>query len=321
MTATLPTTAPAVQQDPHAEARERRRLKRLARRAENDDLPVGVSKSRRGQAAVLIVLGVIAFYSIAPVWWLIVSSTKSGPDLYNSNGLWFSKFAFIDNLKQIAAYHDGIFLHWMWNTIFYATVTAAVTTVISLAAGYGLAKFHFRGRSLGFGLIIASFLIPGSLLTVPMYTLFANVGIVNTPWAVLIPGFFSAFNVYLAKVYVEGAVPDEIIEAARIDGAGEVKIFVSIVLRLMTTAGATIFLLAFVGSWNGFFLPLTMLRGSENWTMSLGLYSWLQTRIDQTVDLTSLTITGAFLSTIPLAIFMLAMSRFWRTGVTLGAVK
>ncbi|MFB7251193.1 carbohydrate ABC transporter permease [Microbacterium sp. NPDC056234] len=300
---------------------ESRRDLRRRQRLQDEDAPVGFKRSRWSQLLVLIALAAIAFYSIAPVWWLIVSSTKSGADLYNSNGLWFSEFTLWENLEQIASYKGGIFLRWMWNSIFYATVTAAVTTVISIAAGYGLSRFVFRGQKLGMAIVIGSFLIPGALLTVPLYVLFANLGLLNTPWAVLLPGFISAFNVYLAKVYVDGAVPEELLEAARLDGAGEFRIFVSIVMRLMLTGGATIFLLSFVGSWNGFFLPLTMLRGQEQWTLSLGLYSWLQTRADQTVDLTSLTITGALLSTIPLVIFMVAMSRYWRTGVTLGAVK
>ncbi|NYD67433.1 carbohydrate ABC transporter permease [Agromyces atrinae] len=309
--------APVVDEIMGRESRaERRRQRRL-----EEDAPVGYKKSKWSQILVLVALGAIAFYSIAPVWWLIVSATKSGSDLYNSNGLWFSEFTLWDNLVQLATYKDGIFFRWLGNSIFYAGTTAIVTTFISIAAGYGLSKFVFRGQRLGMAIVIGSFLVPGALLTVPLYVLFANLGILNTPWAVLLPGFISAFNVYLAKVYVDGAVPDELLEASRLDGAGELRIFFSIVMRLMVTGGATIFLLSFVGSWNGFFLPLTMLRGQDQWTVSLGLYSWLQTRADQTVDLTSLTITGALLSTIPLVIFMVSMSRYWRTGVTLGAVK
>jgi multiple sugar transport system permease protein len=143
-------------------------------------------------------------------------------------------------------------------------------------------------------------------------------------WAVLIPTFINPFSVYLAKVYIEGAVPPELLEAARIDGAGEVRIFFSIVVRMLTTAGATIFLLAFVASWNGFFLPITMLQDSRNWTMTLGLYNWLrQSQVSNasTIDFTSIVITGSLLSVVPLAAVMLMLQRFWRTGVSLGALK
>ena len=118
-----------------------------------------------------------------------------------------------------------------------------------------------------------------------------------------------------------GAVLHGVEEAARIDGAGELRIFFSIVLRMMTTGGATVFLLAFVNTWNAFFLPLTVLRGEENWTLNLGLYNWSGKRLESGVDLTSLVLTGALLSIVPMAIMMVAMRRYWRTGVTLGALK
>nr|WP_269809833.1 carbohydrate ABC transporter permease [Kineosporia rhizophila] len=193
-----------------------------------------------------------------------------------------------------------------------------------MAAGYGLARFSYRGRSLSMALVVGSFLIPYSMLTLPLYLLFSKIGLVGSMWAVLIPTFINPFSVYLSKVYIEAAVPTELIEAARIDGAGEVRIFFSIVLRMLTTAGATVFLLAFVASWNGFFLPVTMLQDSDTWTLSLGLYNWLrQSQVSNagTVDFTSIVITGSLLSVIPLAAVMISLQRFWRTGVTLGALK
>ena len=144
-------------------------------------------------------------------------------------------------------------------------------TLIALAAGYGLARFSYPGKKLTMALVIGAFLIPYAMLTLPLYLFFVKLGLVNTVWAVLIPTFINPFSVYLAKVYTEGAVPPELLEAARIDGAGELRIFFMIVVRMLGTGAATIFLLSFVQSWNGFFLPLTMLQGSENWTMTLGL--------------------------------------------------
>lgn len=284
----------------------------------------GAPASRATRAVVIIGLTLFLVYSVAPVWWLIVNATKDSRDLLLSNGLWFADFNLVTNLRQIVDYQDGIFLRWTANSLLYAVVGAGVGTVVALAAGYGLARFSYRGRSLSLGLVVASFLIPYSMLTLPLYLVFSRMGITNTVWAILIPTFINPFSVYLAKVYVEGAIPPELLEAARIDGAGEVRIFFSIVLRMLTTAGATIFLLAFVASWNGFFLPITMLQDSENWTMTLGLYNWLrQSQVSNasTVDFTSIVITGSLLSVIPLAAVMLALQRFWRTGVSLGALK
>ncbi len=226
------------------------------------------------------------------------------------------------NLRQILDYDGGIFLRWAGNSLLYAGLGSAVGTLLALAAGYGLARFSYRGRSLSMALVVGSFLIPYSMLTLPLYLLFSKIGLVGSMWAVLIPTFINPFSVYLSKVYIEAAVPTELIEAARIDGAGEVRIFFSIVLRMLTTAGATVFLLAFVASWNGFFLPVTMLQDSDTWTLSLGLYNWLrQSQVSNagTVDFTSIVITGSLLSVIPLAAVMISLQRFWRTGVTLGA--
>ncbi|WP_199191301.1 carbohydrate ABC transporter permease [Amycolatopsis sp. CA-126428] len=308
----------------HSPARSAMGRKRRKGRPEIDELPVGGQVSPRSR--LLIRLGLVLFllYSVAPVWWLIVSATKDERDLITTNGLWFAHFNLFDNLGKIFTYQNGIFLRWTANSLLYAGVGSFVGMLLSLAAGYGLARFDFRGKKLAVAMVIGSFLIPYAMLTLPLYLLFVELGFVDTPWAVLIPTFISPFSVYLAKVYTEGAVPPELLEAARIDGAGEVRIFFQIVLRMLGTCGATVFLLSFVQSWNGFFLPLTMLRGAENWTMTLGLYNWVvqsYTNAAGPLDFTSLVITGALLSVLPLAAVLVAMQRFWRSGVTLGALK
>lgn len=301
-----------------------RRARRRNRSAEPEPTGSGVAASRTTKVLIIVGLALFLFYSIAPVWWLIVSSTKNEQDLLLTSGMWFANFNLMENLQQIFTVNNGVFLRWTANSLILAGVGALGATLLSLAAGYGLARFDYPGRKVTLVVVIASFLVPYSMLTLPLYLMFASVGLTDSLWAVLIPTFISPFSVYLAKVYVEGAVPPELLEAARMDGAGEIRIFIRIVLPMLTTAGATIFLLAFIGSWNGFFLPLTMLQSTENWTMSLGLYNWLrQSYVNSasTVDYTSIVITGSLLSVIPLALVMIAMQRFWRTGVSLGAVK
>ncbi|MFE0723385.1 MULTISPECIES: carbohydrate ABC transporter permease [Streptomyces] len=294
---------------------------RRRRRQHDDGLPVGHHRSRFSQLLVLAGLALFALYSVAPVWWLLVSATKDQQGLLYSNGLWFSDFRLFENIETVLTYNDGIFVRWLLNTLLYAGVGGFACMLVSVAAGYALSRFDFPGRRFGMALVVGSFLLPGALLTLPMYLLFTEIGLVDTAWAVLIPTVISPFSVYLAKIYVDGAVPEELIEAARIDGAGELRIFFTIVLRLMTTGAATVFLLAFVHSWNGFFLPLTMLQGEDKWTLSVGLFAWNAKRTSTEVDLSALVLTGALLSVIPLAIFMIAMQRYWKSGVTLGALK
>jgi multiple sugar transport system permease protein len=312
---------------PAPSRRDKQRAKRresLARRG----MPVGAKQSRATQLLVLAGLALAVIYSAGPIWWLIVASTKGQSDLYGATGfqsLWFGEFRLWENLQQIFVYDDGYYLRWMLNSVMYAGVGSFVAMIISLAAGYGLARYEFWGKKAVFGCVIASFLLPTALLTIPLYLQFSSWGLVGSPWAVLIPSFVSPFSVYLAKVYIDGSIPPELLEAARIDGAGELRIFFQVVMRLMTTGAATIFLLAFVGNWNSFFTPLTMLgaSGKENWPLALGLYAWSgkRTLAGETIDGTSMLILGSLLAIIPLAIFMIAMQRFWKTGVTLGAVK
>lgn len=279
------------------------------------------SARRRSDRFVLAGLLLFAAYSVFPVWWLIVAATKDQTGLYQTNGLWFSGMHLGANLRQLFSYDGGVFLRWVGNSFLYAGVGSLGGTVVAMAAGYGLARFDFPGKGMVFAFVVGSFLVPTAMLTLPLYLLFSKIGLVDTPWAVLLPCFVNPFSVYLAKVYTESAVPWEVLEAARLDGAGELRIFFSIVLRMMGTGGATVFLLAFVGTWNSFFLPLTMLRGERNWTLTLGLFDWTGKRLESGVDLTSLVLTGALLSIIPLAVMMIAMRRYWRSGVALGAIK
>lgn len=179
-----------------------------------------VRHSRRTKALVLGGVVFFTLYSLAPVWWLIVSATKNQSDLYTTNGLWFSDLHFTDNLKALFTYQDGIFLKWLWNTLYYGVVGTAGMTLVCVACGYGLAMYQFRGRGVLMGCIIGSFLVPHALLTIPSFLLFTDLRIVDTPSAIIVPSLFNAFSVYLAKVYAEGAIPPELLEAARIDGAG-----------------------------------------------------------------------------------------------------
>lgn len=263
---------------------------------------------------------VFLLYSLAPTWFLLVSSTKNQTDLYSTFGLWFSSNHLADNFQAVWDYHDGVFGRWILNSVLYSTVGAAGSTLISLAAGYGLSKFGFRGRGALFGMIVGASLLPSTLLAFPLYLVFAEIGLTNTVWAVLIPYFINPFGVYLGKVYADSSVPMELMEAARIDGANELRIFASIALRLMRTGGITIFMLDFVNIWNNFFLPLFMLNGERSFPVTLGLFSWVQ-QAQTSRDMNTLVLTGSLLSIIPLAVFMFALQKYWRSGILMGSLK
>ncbi|MDX5567788.1 carbohydrate ABC transporter permease [Streptomyces sp. ID05-04B] len=280
----------------------------------------GVRPTRRAVALTTGLLVLFLIYSLAPTWFLIVSATKNQTDLYSTFGLWFSSNHLADNLQDIWTYHDGVFTRWIGNSILYSTLGAAGSTLVSLAAGYGLSKFDFRGRGALFAVIVGASLLPSTLLAFPLYLVFAQIGLTNTIWSVLIPYFINPFGVYLGKVYADSSIPTELMEAARLDGAGELRIFCSVALRLVRTGGITIFMLVFIDIWNNFFLPLFMLTGERTFPVSLGLYSWLQ-QAQTARDMNTLVLTGSLLSIVPLAVFMFALQRYWRSGILMGSLK
>jgi multiple sugar transport system permease protein len=265
-------------------------------------------------------LTVAALYFLMPVYWLIVSATKNSADLFGTFGFWFADPHPVDHLLDVLTYDDGIYTRWFANSLLYAGIGAVCATLLSAAAGYALAKFPFPGREAIFNAVLAGVLIPGTALALPLYFLFSAMGLSNTYWAVLIPSVVSPFGVYLCRIYATAAVPDALLEAARLDGAGEARIFAGLGLRLMTPALVTVFLFQFVHIWNNFFLPLVMLSDSGLYPIQLGLTSWTGYADRQPV-LYQYTVGGAFLSVVPLMVLMTVLQRYWRTGLTDGGVK
>ncbi|MEV7469428.1 carbohydrate ABC transporter permease [Streptomyces kronopolitis] len=266
-------------------------------------------------------LTVAALYFLVPVYWLAVSATKSSADLFGTFGLWFSDHPHpLAYLGAVLAHDHGIYARWFANSLFYAATGAVGATALSAAAGYALAKFPFRGREAVFNVVLAGVLVPGTALALPLYFLFSALGLANTYAAVLIPSMVSPFGVYLCRIYAAAAVPGALLEAARIDGAGEARIFAGLGLRLMTPALVTVFLFQFVHIWTNYFLPLVMLSDSDLYPVPLGLTTWTGYADRQPV-LYQYTVGGALLSVVPLMVLMTVLQRYWRTGLTEGSVK
>jgi multiple sugar transport system permease protein len=284
--------------------------------------PAGKPPAAPGRRLILGVLGVATVYFLAPVWWLVVSSTKTNSALFSGNGFWFGgRFALLSNLHDVFTLQGGIYPRWLLNTALYAGCGAAVSTLVSALAGYALAKYAFRGREFAFNVVLAAVLVPQPLLAVPLYLLFSPVHLVNTYWGVLIPSMVSPFGVYLSRIYAAASVPDELIEAGRMDGAGEVRIFGTIGLRLMAPALVTVFLFQFVGIWSNYLLPALMLADDKLQPVTVGLVGWQAQRgIGDAVPF-NIVITAAAVSVIPLITMFLTLQRFWRSGLAAGSVK
>lgn len=279
-------------------------------------------RPRRSIILTVICIGLIV-YALLPLVWLTLSATKTQPDLLNSFGLWFGgEFALWDNIGRTLAYDDGVYLKWLRNTLFYVIVGAGGATFLGLIGGWGLAKFAFAGRKVVFAAVLGAIAIPGTALAVPTFLMFAQAGITNTPWAVIIPALIEPFGLYLMWIYASEAVPDELVEAARIDGAGEFRILFQIALPVLTPGLITVLLFNVVAGWNNFFLPLIMLNDPEWYPLTLGLDSWsAQATAMGGEAIFDLVITGSLLAVIPLIVTFLFLQRYWQSGLTLGGVK
>ncbi len=308
MTVETPVRPAAPLRDPHPARSSRAR---------------GPRESVLSRGAATLIMAVFTVYFLLPIFWLLVSSTKTTSNFNSTFSLWFSATSLQDtvkNLTDLFTHQGGIYLRWMANSIVYATVAGALGTVLAAMCGYALAKYRFRGREALFNLFLGGVLVPATALALPLFLIFSQVQLTDTFWSVFLPSIVSPFGVYLARIYAASSVPDEIIEAARIDGSGEVRTFFTVAIRLMSPALVTVFLFQFVAIWNNFFLPLVMLRNSSLFPVTLGLYTW-NSSVSQYPDLRTLVLIGSFVSIIPLLIAFLSLQRFWRSGLGSGAVK
>jgi len=274
--------------------------------------------------AKLVLLALICYFLI-PVWWLLVASTKNAQGLFAGSGaLWFHGFHFFGNLKELFTYNNGEYLRWLGNSALYAVTGGIGATVISVLAGYGFAKYGFRGRNAVFALVLGSVMVPLTALVIPTFVLMSNVGLTDTIWAVILPSLLSPFAVYLMRVYAAASVPDELLDAARIDGAGELRTFVRVALPLMRPGVITVLLLSVVATWNNYFLPLTMLSNSRLYPLTVGIGLWEQLASGNNgggTSLWGLIITGALVSIIPLIIAFLTLQKYWQGGLSVGSLK
>jgi len=279
---------------------------------------------RTRQSLATAFLLVFLVYFLLPFFWLIVSATKTNPDLFTSFGLWFSSdFNLFNNLGDLFTRDSGVFLTWLWNTAYYATCAAVGASLIATIAGYAFAKFRFPGRTLVFAIILGSIMVPSTALAIPTYLLLSKAGLINTPLAVILPFLVSPFGVFLMRIYAEQAIPDELLDAARVDGAGEMRIFWSVALRILAPGFVTVLLFSFVATWNNYFLPLLVLSDPTYYPLTLGLASWnAQASANGGAQLLyTLVLTGSLVSILPLIVAFLFLQRYWQGGLTLGSIR
>ena len=262
-----------------------------------------------------------ACYCLFPVSWVLIAATKTRAELFSTFTMMPGFHGgFQENLAALNAYGNGEFWQWALNSLLYAGGGALASVAVSAAAGYALAVYRFHGRTLVFNTVLAAVLLPPVVLVVPQYLVFARVGLTDTYWSVLLPSILSPYGIYLMRIYVTASTPIEMLEAARIDGASEPRVFAAIALPTMGPGLVTAFLLQFVASWNLFLLPYVMLSDDRKYPMTVGLLTLLNQGANQPA-MYSLAVMGALLAIVPIILLFLILQRFWNLDLVSGALK
>jgi multiple sugar transport system permease protein len=288
-------------------------------------IPARLYGLRRGITALLTGISVLfALFVLAPLVWLVINATKDQADVYSSFGFWFAgPFRLFQNLAALGQDISGagIFVGWLGNTLLYAVVAGIGATILSALAGYGFARFQFRGANAIFFLVMATLLVPITSLALPLFLVYAKVGLVNSIWGMILPSMVSVVGIYLMRTFIDASVPKDLIEAARIDGAGELRIFVTIALPLTVPGLMTVLLLTVVAVWNNYFLPLIIFSKNSLYPLTVGLSSLSQAAETGTkADLVPILITGGLVTVLPLIVLFLLLERYFRAGALQGSL-
>lgn len=273
-----------------------------------------------GRSVVNLVVGISVLYTLLPVLWLVLASSKDRDALFGSDVLSLDHFSFAQNLKDLFAMDGGVYGRWYGNSLLYAVLGAALGALISIACGYAFDKYRFAHKEKLFGLVLAAVMVPQTVLALPLYLMASGTGLVNTFWSVFIPVLFNPFGVYLGRIFSQGYVPNEVLEAARVDGAGELTTYFRVALRMLGPGLVTVFLFQLTAIWNNFFLPMVMLSDQDLYPVSLGLYTW-NSSATVSPEYYPVVIMGSLLAVLPLILAFTLLQRFWKSGLTAGAVK
>ena len=288
--------------------------------------PVTRKPRKQHYLPMQILLAFLVVYFLIPFWWVIVNSSKDAAGLFGGgSALWFAdSIDYLGNLSELFTYQDGIYLRWLANSALYAFAGGVGATVLAVAAGYGFAKYRFAGRRLSFAILLGSVMVPTTALVIPTFIMFSELGLTNTIWAVILPTLLNPFGVYLMNVYTREAVPDELLDAGRVDGAGEFRIFYRVALPMLRPAIVTVLLLSIVASWNNYFLPLAMLSDNRLFPVTVGIGLWqgiASANNSGGTSLWSIIILGSLVSVIPLIIAFLTLQKYWQGGLSIGSLK
>lgn len=265
-----------------------------------------------------------ALFTLVPLAWIAINATKTQANIYHSFGFWFARPFVLFHNFTLLIYHlpfGGTYLRWLGNSVLYSTVGGLGAASLSGLAGYGFAHYRFRFSRAMFAALIAVLLVPATALTLPLYLVYAKVGLLNSILGMVMPSVVTPVGIYIMRIYAQYAVPAELIDAARTDGAGEVWIFLRIAVPLMVPGLVTVLLLSVVAVWNSYFLPLVLFSRASLYplTVGLGLVSAQANGVTAGVPVTPLLVVGALVSILPLVLLFVVLQKYWRGGLLFGS--
>ena len=281
-----------------------------------ENVKVKSKKKRKHSMISHLVLIVIGLIFLFPFFWLILSSLKTPSEIFEFPPKIFPKHPQWDNYTK--AFTAMPFWHYTLNTLFLCAVNIFGQVISAPLTAYSISKIKWKGSKVVFAIIISTMILPGQVTMIPMYIIFAKLGWVNTYLPLTIGAFFgSAFNIFLTRQFIMG-IPNELSEAARLDGASEFRIFLQIIFPLLMPPLATIAIFTFTGVWNDFMGPLIYLNDDSLWTITLGLQGFLSQHGGQW----ELLMAAATIFTIPsILIYFFGQKYFMQSGATLSSFK
>ncbi len=290
----------------------------------------GVSHMSPYKIISLIVLIILGFLFLFPLYWIVTGAFKPAADVLSTTPIWFPREWVLDNFAKLFSMRSApLFeigsltgptvpgaIRWLVNTVFMAVAALLLTCITASMAGYALAKKRFIGRGVLFGLVICAMALPKQVILIPLIREMSTLSMYDTIWAVILPTVGWPFGVFLMRQFSEG-IPGEMLEAAKIDGASEARIFTQIVFPMIRPGVGALAIFTFINSWNDYFLQLIMLTSNSNLTISLGIATM---QAENSTDF-GLIMAGATLAAIPIIAIFIAFQKYFTQGITMGAVK
>ncbi|QKW17762.1 carbohydrate ABC transporter permease [Kitasatospora sp. NA04385] len=255
----------------------------------------------------------VGLVMLLPLYWMVLTAFSPLTDLYSTGPHWWPSAPTLHNFRTVLALPTGT---WLMNSVVVTLCVVALTVTVNLLAGYAFAKTRFRGRSTLFLVLVGTMTVPLQVLMVPQFKMVGGLGLFGTFWAVILPASSATFGIFLSRQFML-AIPDEVIEAARCDGAGQFRTFVSVVLPLSKPLIAVLSLLTFLNQWNDFAWPLTVLKDHDLYTLSVGLL-FLQGQY--TSDYGAI-MALALISVLPMVVIFLCFQRYFVQGFARSGIK